>query len=103
MSESENVSQDKEDTVWEFIKNNPHIFGLPITEKRGIDLLGALKDIYEINKIDQHSAQQLLTLLATILVAATQGEGEEVIEEVMVQDAMLNFDKKIREVIDEGH
>lgn len=102
MSESENVSQDEE-TVWDYIKDNPRLLGLPITEKKGIDLLSALRDIYVVNKIDRTAAQTLLTLLANVLVAASQGDGEEVIEEVMVQDAMINFDNKIREVLDEGH
>ena len=102
MSESENVSQDEE-TVWDYIKDNPRLLGLPITEKKGIDLLSALRDIYVVNKIDRTAAQTLLTLLANVLVAASQGDGEEVIEEVMVQDAMVNFDNKIREVLDEGH
>ena len=45
----------------------------------------------------------LLTLLANVLVAAVQGDGEEVVEEVLIQDAMLEFDEKLKEVLDEGH
>lgn len=102
MSESENVSMDEIEGVWHYIKDNPQILGLPITEKKGLDILSALRDIYETNKKDQHAAQMLLTLLANVLVAAAQGDGEEVVEEVLVQDAMLHFDEQVTEVLDEG-
>jgi hypothetical protein len=102
MSELENVSMDELDGVWEYIAENPLLMGIPLSEKKGIDLLSALRDIYEANKIDQESAQMLLTLLANVLVAAAQGDGEEVVEEVIVQEAMAKFDKEARKVLDEG-
>lgn len=102
MTESENVSMDEIEGVWEYIKDNPLILGLPISEQKGLDLLSALRDIYVMNKKDQQTAQMLLTLLANVLVAAAQGDGEEVVEEVIVQDAMLEFDKQITEILDEG-
>lgn len=104
MTKSENAWEDeREDTVWDYIKDNPLMLGLPLSETKGIDLLSALKDIYEANKRDRQAAQMLLTLLANVLVAAVQGDGEEVVEEVLIQDAMLEFDEKLREVLDEGH
>jgi len=104
MTKSENAWEDEpEDTVWDYIKDNPLMLGLPLSETKGIDLLSALKDIYEANKRDRQAAQMLLTLLANVLVAAVQGDGEEVVEEVLIQDAMLEFDEKLREVLDEGH
>lgn len=103
MSESENVSMDNTEGVWDYIKENPLILGLPLSESKGIDLLSALKDVYEANKRDQQTAQMLLTLLANVLVAAAQGDGEEVVEEVIVQDAMLEFDKQVKEILNEGH
>lgn len=103
MNESENVSMDNIDGVWNYIKDNPKLIGLPLSESRGIDLLSALRDIYECSKVDMQNAQVLLTLLANVLVAAAQGDGEEVIEEVLVQDAMTKFDKQLKGVLDEGH
>lgn len=104
MTKSENAWEDEaEDTVWDYIKDNPLLLGLPLSESKGIDLLSALKDIYEANKRDRQAAQMLLTLLANVLVAAVQGDGEEVVEEVLIQDAMLEFDEKLKEVLDEGH
>jgi hypothetical protein len=105
MTKSENVWESKGDMdkVWDYIKENPRLIGLPLSERRGIDLLSALKDIYETNKINTDAAQVLLTLLANVLVAASQGDGEEVIEEVLVQDAMLQFESKMKEILNEGH
>lgn len=101
MNESENVSLDNE-KVWDYIKDNPLLLGLPISDNKGLDLLSAMRDVYlEMDK-DIYKAKVLLTLLATVLVATSQGDGEEVIEEVLVQDAMFNLDKELKGVLDEG-
>jgi len=89
--------------VWNHIADNPLLLGIPLSEQKGIDLLSALRDVYETNKTDQQSAQMLLTLLANVLVAAAQGDGEEVVEEVIVQEAMAKFDRESRKVLNEGH
>jgi hypothetical protein len=103
MSESENVSMDDLEGVWNHIADNPLLLGIPLSEHKGIDLLSALRDVYETNKKDQQSAQMLLTLLANVLVAAAQGDGDEVVEEVIVQEAMAKFDRESRKVLNEGH
>lgn len=101
MNESENVSLDNE-KVWDYIKDNPLLLGLPISDNKGLDLLSAMRDVYlEMDK-DIYKAKVLLTLLATVLVATSQGDGDEVIEEVLVQDAMFNLDKELKGVLDEG-
>lgn len=103
MKKSENAWEgDEIDTVWDYIRENPLLLGLPLSESKGIDLLSALRDVYEANKRDQQAAQMLLTLLANVLVAAVQGDGEEVVEEVIVQDAMAQFEEQVRKVLDEG-
>lgn len=104
MKKSENVWGDREELeeVWKYIKENPLIIGLPISESKGIDLLSALRDVYETSKKNPENAQVLLTLLANVLVAAAQGDGEEIVEEVIVQDAMLEFENSIKEILDEG-
>ncbi len=105
MTKSENAWEDREEMerVWGYIKENPLIIGLPVSERRGIDLLSALRDIYETNKTNTDGAQVLLTMLANVLVAASQGDGEEIVEEVLVQDAMLQFEEKMKGMLDEGH
>lgn len=103
MTESESASMDElPEKVWDFIKDNPKIIGMPITENKGIDLLNALRDIYKMIEIDQQVAQNMMTVLANILVAAAQGDGDKLVEEVLVQDAMADFDQQIGVILDEG-
>jgi hypothetical protein len=93
---------DDMEAVWNHIEENPLLMGVPLSDSKGLDLLSALRDIYITNKDNQEGAQVLLTLLANVLVAASQGDGEEVVEEVIVTEAMMQFDKQINEVLDEG-
>ena len=102
MNESENASMDEIEGVWDFIEENPKLLGLPLSESKGIDLLTALRDVYITSKKDVTSAQVLLTLLANVLVAASQGDGEEVVEEVIVQEAMHRFEQQMKGILDEG-
>lgn len=101
MSESENASVGPED-IWDYIKDNPKIIGMPITEHKGLDLLSALRDIYQVSQKDLEMAQRMLTMLAYLLVAVSQGEGEELVEEVLIQGAMIDFEKEIGKILDEG-
>lgn len=105
MKKSEDAWGNEEEVggVWDYIRDNPLLLGLPLSEHKGIDLLSALRDVYVTNKTDHKAAQMLLTLLANILVATAQGDGEDVVEEVIVQEAMMQFDSQIKEVLDEGH
>jgi hypothetical protein len=100
MSESESVYQ-ADEKVWDYIKENPRAIGIPITEKQGLDILNALRDIYNQNKVNPKLANDMLTMLAGVLLAAAQGDGAEIIEEVLVQEAMFKFDENIREVLNE--
>jgi hypothetical protein len=85
-----------------YIKDNPRILGLPLSEKKGLDLLTALRDVYETTNKNVEAGMLLLTILANVLVAAAQGEGDEVVEEVTVLESMIDFDKEVRKVLDEG-
>jgi|DEB3_MinimDraft_2_1074329.scaffolds.fasta_scaffold05168_5 hypothetical protein len=101
MSESENASMN--DDVWEFIADNPKIMGVPLTDNKGLDILSALRDVYMVTKQDPEVGMGLLTVLANVLVAAAQGEGSELLEEVTVFEAMMDFDTQVKEILDEGH
>ena len=101
MSESENASMN--DDVWEFIADNPKIMGVPLTDNKGLDILSALRDVYMVTKQDPEAGMGLLTVLANVLVAAAQGEGSELLEEVTVFEAMMDFDTQVKEILDEGH
>jgi hypothetical protein len=101
MSESLDASVPSEDNVWEFIKDNPRILGLPVSDKQGLDLLNALRDVAEMIHKDPDMAHKMLTMIATVIVAAAAGEGNETIEELLVAEAMHKFDTEAKEILNE--
>ncbi|NBW12884.1 MAG: hypothetical protein EBR82_33155 [Caulobacteraceae bacterium] len=77
--------------------------GLPLSDNKAIDICTALLDVYEILSKDPEAAKSLLSLLATVLVGSAEGQGKEVIEEVMIMEAMQDLDRRLKGILDEGH
>lgn len=102
MSESENVFQDN-DEFWDYVKENPRALGIPVSETKGLDLLNALRDVREAYLKDVKTGDTMLTLLGSLLMGISQGDGEQMIEEVIVSEAMLDIDTSLKEILDEGH
>ena len=75
--------------------------GIPISKSKGLDILNALRDIWVANKIDQEKANSMLTMLAAVLVSSEAGHGDELVEEVLVQEAMMDFEEQAREILNE--
>ena len=88
-------------SIWEHIKHMNYSVGIPVSEKRILDILGALHDIYETIEEDPEAAQQLLIGLAAILTAVKEDKADTVFEEFMVKDTMQNFDKGIERILNE--
>lgn len=101
MSESENAFQNN-DEFWQYVAENPRVVGIPVTENKGLDLLSALKDVREAYQLDLAIGDTMLTMLGTLLAGIANGDGEQMLEEVIVSEAMVGFDKHLREVLDEG-
>lgn len=102
MNESANVFRDN-DEFWEYVKENPRIIGIPVSEHKGLDLLSALRDVREAYKKDLAIGDSMLTILGTLLAGVANGDGDEMVEEVIVSEAMSNVDKELKKVLDEGH
>jgi hypothetical protein len=100
MSESENVLTSPEQ-VWDYIAANPKIMGVQISDNQGLDLLNALRDIWIYIEKDADAARDMLTMLVTVIVSSIHGQGNEVIEELLVEDAKQNFDKGIQEILND--
>jgi hypothetical protein len=66
MKESENASYDNQPEVWDYIRENPRIMGLPLSDSKAIDICTALLDVYETLVKDPEAAKTLLSLLATV-------------------------------------
>jgi hypothetical protein len=101
MSESQDALVPNEEDVWEFIKDHPRILGLPVSDKQGLDLLNALRDVSEMIHKDADMAYKMLTMIATVIVAAATGSGNETIEELLVAEAMHKFDTEAKEILNE--
>ena len=97
MSESENVSSD----IWNYIKNNPQIVGLPIAGDTALDVLNAMRDVHDKILDDPEIAAEMLTMLAGIILSTTQGNGKEILDEVIVASAMHEFDKGVKGILNE--
>ena len=102
MTESTSASQpvNKED-IWDYIRDNPRILGLPISENNGLDLLSALRDIWVEMQTNPKAASEMLTIMVSVILASIMGHGEEAVEEVLVQDAMFNFDKEAKDILND--
>jgi len=98
MSESEE-SLLKED-IWEYIKDNPRLIGIPLSDNKGLDILNALRDIWELKTVEAKNSG--LKVLAEVMLAAAEGKGNQIVEEVLVQEAMIDIDDNLRMVLDEG-
>lgn len=89
--------------VWEFIEKNEKLIGIPITEEKSLDLLGALRAIkIAIEKSNLEEAGIMLDSVATALVAAAQGIGNKIVEEIIVAEAMEELDSNLKGILDEG-
>jgi len=101
MKKSGNYYPDN-NSFWDYVKNNPGIMGLPISESKGLDLLNALRDIREAYIEDTEQGDTMLTLLGSLLVGAVEGHGDMMVEEVIVSEAMAKFDSQIKGILNEG-
>lgn len=102
MTESTDASAPLNDKdIWNYIKDNPRLVGIQVSESNGLDLLTALYDIWlEINS-NPERASKMLTILASVLVSASTGEGDKVVEELIVQYAMSDFDTTMKDILNE--
>ena len=98
MSESEEPLV--RENIWDYIKENPRLIGIPLSDNKGLDILNALRDIWILKTVDTKNSG--LTLLAEVILAAAEGKGNEIVNEVLVQEAMIDIDNSLRMVLDEG-
>jgi hypothetical protein len=100
MSESTNAFP-LDESIWEHIKHMEYTVGIPVSEKRVLNILGALYDVYRTLDHDLDEAKDLLIGLAAILTSVKDNKADVVFEEFMVKDTMQNFDKGIEDILNE--
>ena len=96
-----NAASDETKQMWDYIKNNRRIVGIPVSNNNGLDILNVLRDIYDTIDEDPVGAKNMLTLVASVILAAAHGDGEKLVNEIQVVSAMEDFDKSIKEILDE--
>lgn len=100
MNGLEDVS-DEVERMWQYIKENKRIIGMPVSNTSGLDILNVLRDVYETIDKDPKGAKKMLTLVATVMLSVASGESENLINEIQVSSAMEQFDDSIKEILDE--
>lgn len=100
MNELENAS-DEVQQMWDYIRDNRKIFGIPLTNSSGLDILNVLRDVYLTIDEDTEDAKRKLTLVATIILSAANGDADTIVNEIRVKSAMENFDDSITEILNE--
>lgn len=100
MNGLEDVS-DEVERMWQYIKENKRIIGLPVSTTSGLDILNVLRDVYETIDKDPKGAKKMLTLVATVMLSVASGESENLINEIQVSSAMEQFDDSIKGILDE--
>lgn len=100
MNGLEDVS-DEVERMWQYIKENKRIIGLPVSNTSGLDILNVLRDVYETIDKDPKGAKKMLTLVATVMLSVASGESENLINEIQVSSAMEQFDDSIKGILDE--
>jgi len=101
MSESEIVLP-LDESIWDHIEHIEGSIGVPVSETKTLDLLGALYDCYWVTKEDPQEGLELLIGLAALLVAAPYGQADTVWRELQVREGMKNFEMHVKEFLDEG-
>jgi hypothetical protein len=100
MSESDNALP-LDSTIWEHIAHMDFTIGIPVSENKTLNILGALEDIYNAVDPDPDEAKQCIIALAAIFVASRHDKADLVWEELSVQESMAKFDEGIREILNE--
>ena len=100
MSESDSALP-LDSTIWEHIAHMDFTIGIPVSENKTLNILGALEDIYNSIDEDIDEAKQCVIALAAIFVASRHDKADLVWEELSVQESMANFDSGLKEILDE--
>jgi hypothetical protein len=86
---------------WDHARNNEVYIGIPVSDKKMLNIIGALEDIYMTINEDPEESKECLIMLAAIFVASSQGKADEVWEEFAVRESMKSFDTDLKEILNE--
>ena len=100
MSESENALQ-LDSSFWDHVDHLDFTVGIPVSEKRMMDVIQVLRDIYNAVDQDLEEGKKLIIVMAAILIASRDDKADSVWEEFAIMESMKDFDKGITEILNE--
>ena len=86
---------------WDYAKETEYSVAIPVSDKKMLNIIGALEDIYHTISEDPDESKECLIMLAAIFVASSQGRADEVWEEFAVRESMKSFDTDLKEILNE--
>jgi hypothetical protein len=86
---------------WDFARTSEYSIGIPVSDKKLLNIIGALEDIYHTIDEDPEESKECLIMLGAIFVASSMGKADEVWEEFAVRESMQSFDKDLKEILNE--
>ena len=86
---------------WDYARETEYSVAIPVSDKKMLNIIGALEDIYMTISEDPEESKECLIMLAAIFVASSQGRADEVWEEFAVRESMKSFDTDLKEILNE--
>lgn len=86
---------------WDYARTSEFSIGIPVSDKKLLNIVGALEDIYQTIDKDPEESKECLIMLAAIFVASSMGKADEVWEEFAVRESMQSFDQDLKEILNE--
>lgn len=86
---------------WDYARETEYSVAIPVSDKKMLNIIGALEDIYHTISEDPDESKECLIMLAAIFVASSQGRADEVWEEFAVRESMKSFDTDLKEILSE--
>ena len=99
-NESENALP-LDNSFWEHTEHLDFTVGIPVSETRMMDVIQVMKDIYDTIDEDVEEAKKLIIAMAAILVASRYDKADEIWEQFAVEEAMKDFDKHLKGILNE--
>lgn len=99
-NESENALP-IDDKFWEHARHQPFKIVIKLDDDSGINVLGALYDIYRMIDKDKDLAKFLVTSMAAVMLASKDGKAKEIMDEVLIQAAAHDMDKELEKLFRE--
>ena len=86
---------------WDYARETEYSVAIPVSDKKMLNIIGALEDIYHTITEDPEESKECLIMLSAIFVASSYGKADEIWEEFAVRESMKSFDNDLKEILNE--